>query len=775
MKCSEKVSRVVVVTLAVFLWAGSGLASAESIKFSGVVRERGTGRYLEGVSVYLLPEKIKALSDASGRFDLVLDSTPLNPPSEIEGGAPAVDSPRKLVFTSSRFERAEVEVSKLENTSSFEIFLLRETYNAFETTVVDQAQKKELTKKSLKTSEFLKVPGSGGDPVKAVQNLPGVARGSSMSSQVVIQGAGPQDTKYEIEGHTIPLVFHFGGFSSVVIPEAVERVDYLSAGFGVEKGRAQAGLVGLSVKDPETDRNQGLVFVDLLNSGFMLQGPINQNQSYLVAGRQSYIGWILKKVLAGKEGFNLTVAPSFQDLTGVYEYRLDSSNRFKFVAVQSHDALSFLLENPVDADPSIRGNFNSSTSFYRLIPKWTHKFSDASEINLSLAAGNDSISFDVGSNYFSIDSQVLSARGDWTQTVSPLYTFSIGWDNTYNWTNFKIKLPVVVNQGGVLNPISSGEVKASSGYQKAQNIGLYLRNDFTFLEARALQISPNLRLDHFSETREFLPQPRLAARYAISESVALKLATGIYYQPPEPGQTDSTFGNPLLNSPRAYHYLIGVDRDFRGGASSGWQFSSDFFAKQLDRQVIQSSVVSSVNGVERPELYNNSGRGDVFGIQNKLEFKDTWQSLSLLYTLSRSRRWTTSESRHPSEYDQTHLFGLLASRELGENWSIGARVRYSTGNPYTPVKASYYDNNRDVFVPERGALYSKRLPGFFQADLRADKKWIFRTWILSAYLDVQNITARKNVESKGYSFDYTQSSDTTGIPGLVILGAKGEF
>jgi hypothetical protein len=102
-------------------------------------------------------------------------------------------------------------------------------------------------------------------------------------------------------------------------------------------------------------------------------------------------------------------------------------------------------------------------------------------------------------------------------------------------------------------------------------------------------------------------------------------------------------------------------------------------------------------------------------------------------------------------------------------------MRYSTGTPVTPVTSATYDSDNDVFIPNRGKTYSARMNDFFQWDVRIDKKWVLEAMLISAYLDLQNITNRKNQETLNYNFDYSESKAVTGLPFFPILGIEGEF
>src|SRR5690606_13670457 len=137
------------------------------------------------------------------------------------------------------------------------------------------------------------------------------------------------------------------------------------------------------------------------------------------------------------------------------------------------------------------------------------------------------------------------------------------------------------------------------------------------------------------------------------------------------------------------------------------------------------------------------------------------------YSLSRSlRQDRLRDEEMPSFSEQPHALIAVGTLELPEIWegfSLGARLRYTSGNPYTPVGGSVYDADRDryrrISVPN---ARSERLPDFFQLDLRADKKWAFGSSALSLYLDVQNVTNRKNAEGMLYNYDYTEHAPLPG-------------
>lgn len=728
------------------------------------VYEKGTKKTLSAVNVFLLPLKIKSTTNIQGEAQLEIPETVAAPvPSELE-----------LVINITDYKKFSQKISFPFSTQILKVYVEKNNYDYFETTVTDLRLKKDDSQKKLKQEDFLQMPGSGGDPIKAVQNLAGVNRSTGGDARVLIQGSSAEDTLYNIEGHQVPLVFHFGGLSSIVMPEAVESVDYYSAGYGPEFSMALGGHVGLNVRKPKTDRTHSMAFMDIYNLGGLVEGPIDEKSSYLISGRYSYLGVILKAAAADNADFNLTVAPVFYDFNAQYNYKISEKESFRLFSILSKDQLEFVLNKPIGNDPGLRGGFFQQTDFYRLIPEWTYQIDSDKKILASLGVGHNNVLFDVGDNYFNLKLDTITVRTDFENKISSTWKYNLGVDNEYDWYNVAVKVPSTYSSGGVTNPISTGELRQISVQGKSSMIGLYGRNEIKFEENSPWTFLPHLRFDRNNYNNELLTQPRMGLRYQWNDSLKLKFAAGIYHQAPSDQQWDETFGNPDLKTQVSRHSTAGFDKDFRQGSSEGFQWSGSFFYKELDRLVLPSTGFVTRNGSTTAENYNNTGIGKIQGLENTLKYNLNNFSLMTSYTYLQSRRKSPGKSELPSATDQTHSLNILGSYDDGV-FKYGARLRYITGNPMTPIVGAYYDADNDVYIPQRGDIFSQRDQDFFQIDFRVDRKWIYDTWILSYYLDIQNITGHKNQEGIQYSYDYSQKQEVTGLPTIPTVGLKGEF
>lgn len=731
-------------------------SAIEAFALPVTVRERGTRSPLRKVPVFIL-------FGENGRQRLETD---LNGQIEVSDER-LHDSSSRIVINLANYLRFEKRLD-----ASPVIYIERDPEaTVLETTIKDK-KRDSFSQRRVSQQEFLMAPGANADPVRALQNLAGVNRVQGLASQIVIQGAGPQDTSYLIDQHKVPIIFHFGGISSVVSPFAVEDVDLLAAGYGAQYGRANGGLVNLTVRKARRDRIHGLGFIDLLNAGALAEGPIGDQGGWLISGRQSYIGSVLKAVFKKNENFDLTVAPSYRDFTLGVDYDYSPKDQVRLTGVYSRDELTFLFKQPLKADPSIRGSFDNVTQFWRLIPQWTHRHSDSSVSKFSLGMGQDQVKVDAGENRFDLDVLALTTRFEHERALSERVQQRLGFDHSYAWADLQIALPDTFSAGGVSNPLSSGERRTASISAEDHNLGLYSITEIK--TTSRLSLFPQLRLDRYVRTSELIVQPRGAVSYALSSSVSLRASGGLYSQPAQPQESDPYFGNPNIRAPRSLQISAGTGLDFREGGARGWTADLDVFGRRFDRLVIPSSRFTTQNGALTPENFNNDGRGYAVGLQTEGKWSDDRFSARVIYTLSQSRRYQPSQGWTRAQYDQTHMLGLIGSYQM-RRWTFSGRFRYATGNPITPVKDAVFDSDSDVYIPIRGAFYSDRLPDFYQLDLRVDRKWTFDKWILSVYLDIQNVTNRKNPEGVVYAFDYSQRKTISGLPILPLLGVKGEF
>jgi TonB family protein len=648
-------------------------------------------------------------------------------------------------------------------------------------TVHGEKPAREVTKRTMDQRELLRVPGSNGDALRALQNLPGIARPPGLAGLLIVRGSAPQDTQIFVDGTNIPLVYHFGGLSSVVPTELLEKIDFYPGNFSAQYGRALGGIIDVGIRDPSppckpgeprrgsvTDMApgatcgiHGLAQADLIDVRALMEGPIGKGWSFAVGARRSWVDTWLGPVLTAT-GTDVTAAPVYYDWQAMVQKDWDKNHQFRLLFLGSDDKIDIITKDTSASSPQLVGDISLHTFFWRVQARYKQKIDKDTELKLLAGFGEDKIEFYLGNIYFTLDTLPLSGRAELTHKLFKGATLNLGVDLV--WTPFSVnaQLPAQSPPG---QP-SGGPFGSSPPVATSETGSNYLPAAYAELELtpwKGARIIPGVRLDYTKITGRWDLAPRLVVRQDVGPTfprTTLKGGIGVFYQAPQAQDTDPVFGQSGLVSERAIHYSVGVEREF----TKNLEVSVEGFYKQIDQ------LVEPQNG--------NAGQGWVYGLETLIRYKPDKHFFGwIAYTLSQSLRKDLPDGPvRTAPFDQTHILTILGSYKLGRGWEVGARFRLVSGNPYTPSAYGFYDANSGVYLPLTSfPPNNSRLPLFHQLDIRVDKTWKFSHWQFGVYADVQNVYNAANVEGVSYNFNYVKQSYVTGLPFLPSIGMRGEL
>lgn len=664
-----------------------------------------------------------------------------------------------------------------------------------EVVVTGERPPREVTRRTLQRREISRVPGTGGDALRSIQSLPGVARPPGLAGALIVRGSGPQDTNVFIDGALVPLVYHFGGLSSVVPTELLEKIDFYPGNFSSKYGRVSGGVVDVALRSPGTECTaeygkatdeegcfHGLAQLDLIDARFLLRGPIGEKTTFALAGRRSWVDTWLKPVLESADA-GVTSAPVYYDYQAIVEHKPSKKTSIRAQFYGSDDVLEILLKNPSAEEPAFAGNVSFGTAFYRGQLTYESALSDKFDLTTTLAIGRDKIHFAIGPVLFDVDTYPIEYRSEFGWSVLPGFRLNAGIDFFAAPYHVRVRAPEPPRPGEPApGKFSSRPILETDQRSTAFRPAWYLEGEVQPNER--LQIVPGFRIDFARDSGHADYSPRINARYLLRGSASdvdaagvtprkttLKAGAGVYDQPPTFQETDQVFGTPNIESNRSIHYTFGVEQELTDQLEVGLEG----YYKDLN------NLVSRAPGLAG-SVYDNAGTGSVIGAETLIKYKADDRFFGwLAYSLSRSvRRNRPDQPEYPFQFDQTHILTVLGSYRLGDGWEMGARYRLVSGNNTTPVRRfpevqALYDADAGSYVPLQGEPFSDRLPLFHQLDIRIEKNWQFRSWRLGAYLDVWNAYNNAAVEGIQYDFDYDQRSPQTGLPIIPSLGFRGEF
>ena len=647
--------------------------------------------------------------------------------------------------------------------------------------------RKQIVSTEVRAEQAVRVPGTQGDVLRVVENLPGVARGALGSGQLIVWGSEPQDTRVYVDGVPVPRLYHDGGLRSIMSSDFVRSVDLVAGGYGAAFGRGLGGLVTIDTGDGGFERPKGSVALDVLDAQGSLQLPIAPKLSAAVAARRGHLADLLTGTLRDDIEDYVPI-PRYYDGQARVHYKLTDSQSLELTGLLSSDRLS---RASISADPTRSVREIREIDFQRLYLRYQVRTSSSEALTITPYIGWDrqrllnefaSVVTDLNRS-----STLGGLRASYRKRPFPWLTAEVGLDAEVGTHKMR-------RTGSVGAPPREGDVRVfgqappdriSADTWQSTWIGVapYAELDAALFDG-TLHVIPGLRLDPYVSmvdertpalgdeppigiaTQRFGVEPRLSLRQAITDKLAVKGAWGIYRQPAQPEDLSATFGNPALNNARGMHWVLGLSYQPLPGLSA----EITGFYSSTEELPARSPLSAPLAG----QALLARGEGRAYGQQLLIRGEVGERFFGWLsYSLVRSqRRAGDSGAYRLSDYDQTHVLTALASYDLGAGFEVGARMRYATGFPRTPVTDAYYDVRRDRYQPVFGAQNSLRIPAFFALDVRVAKKLDIGNTRLDIYVEVQNITNHENAEEIVYSPDFSERGYVTGLPILPIAGLK---
>jgi TonB family protein len=783
--------------------------SSVELAIAGVVRAAVTKLPLADVEVTLDTETEPVVTDAQGRF--------LFERTKVKSGS------HRITMAGSGWITGFVDVVVEDGKRTDVIAYLEPSDgNTFETVVKEKRAVSEVTRVSLARDEVKTVPGTFGDPLRVLENLPGMARSSFIGGQLIVRGANPEDSSVLFDGIPIPQLYHFQGLKSVVNPEFLEDISFYPGGFPAKYGRATGGIVDVSSRELPSDAFRGAVDVNLLDADFFLSLPLDQlgvpHTTVALAARRSYIDALLPSVLqfvTPPGGQSIVAAPVYWDYQAKLETKLDA-NTFSLFAFGSSDSIKVEAQG-LGNNTSL--GVDAGQQFHRVAFRWKWRIGEGVENvfqpfvgidNTSVSGGGSGLNLGVGGGAYS-----WGVRDELKLTPLPSVRASIGVDYLGNSTSTDVNIPFSPTFGGFPQTVnapstSDGGEEIKSDIAK-NSIAIYAQSEVDVVNG--LMIIPGIRAEitqvNFepevaSDGTSTAPStstlsavdPRFAVRWdVLPKLTTLKASAGLYHEPPTNAQLSASGGNPALLQPTAMQLIGGFEQKLTD------DLHLDFETYLTDRYYLVETPGGGGGGGGRgvaigggggpgaivgvrggststsTAIPDNSGTGWTYGAEVLLRHDISKYFYGwIAYTLSRTTIDTTpgSTTQELSQFDQTHILTVVAQGKLPWGFSLGGRFRYVTGDPTSVPAGSFHDLDTGNYTKLSSGTQG-RLPAFIQLDARVDKRFSFDNLALTAYVDCQNVTNYQNVEGTISDYRNEQTDVIPGLPILPIVGLSGEF
>lgn len=694
--------------------------------------------------------------------------------SEADGGFRFSDLPTGPLDVLVLADGYEAYLDRRRANSRWRIALRKEELGSNELIVVDGVtpRAQAIPSYDLGAALLRTLPGSGNDALKALQSLPGVARVPYGLGGLALRGSAPRDSLVYLDGVRVPILYHFGGLASFYPSTMIQSLQLEGGNYSARYGRGQGGLVEVTSRSARPDRWRVGGEISLLDASTRAEGPAPGGGSWMVGVRRSYVD----AILAGAN-VDLTLAPRYLDAQLRWESgHTLAQGRWTAMAFASDDKIT-LTSTADGADSGDDGSFEYVSRFVRASSRYQRALGKT-ELSAVAAVGGDEVVIQDDDDGVERRNLPLTLRADLTRR-SAWGWLAGGVDLEATWHRFDL--------GGDLPPGATMMNVARADTLWSQNTALWAE---ALARRGLLSIKPGLRVEYYGLSDQVVVDPRLTVLQEFG-GVTVSQALGLYHQPAAVVDLDPAFGNQDLQASSALHAALGISVPLQSAgdfsATAFWRDMNDLPADVISGATPVASGGSGqsggIGGISRElseeqfgsySRRENVGAGRSYGLE-LIARKRTGAWLGwVAYTFARSQRRgdpRRDATWYPYVLDQPHVLTALGTIPVGD-WQVGARMRLATGNPITPAVGAYFETDTQEYLPVDGAILSRRLPDFFQLDLRVDRTWR-RPWgTLKAFLDLQNASNRINPEGVSYNYDYSTREYTRGLPIFPSIGVE---
>ena len=653
----------------------------------------------------------------------------------------------------------------------------------FQDVEVVEVMGRQETLTEVPTRRLLKVPGAGNDPLQAIESLPGVVFSSGRESEPAVRGSAPEDNAYYIDFFPVGYIFHSDS-SSILNDNVVEGFKLESAAFGPEYNGATGAIIDASSRSPDFGGDgQTVLDLSLLKAGIFIERSLGDNQAFYLSGRQSLFQYYIENFL-GDEEFEFTTVPEYYDYQGKYEYQISTSESIVVQAIGARDKVGLEFDEDSDElaqDPGLEGGLKFENYFNSQGILWNKVYNSGMTQKIGFSQLEQKLLFGLGSNS-RIDVKVNDYR------IRSQFSYALNLDHELHW-GLEAGATQIGFKGQYAGPpcddfdpdcrlVDGQETITGTDKLTISSYGLHVADRWQTSDT--VTLTPGLLISEEDYTNELFIEPKLQARWEFDTWWALTGGYGQYHDFPDDnfGQYARYYGNPDLKVSRATHYELGLEHELREDIL----ISFETYYKTMDKLVIaredKDTVYPTLTDEEYLALprYTNDADGNSWGFElfiNK-DLVDSWYGwLSIAYSRTQRTNQLTGEDFRYS-YDQPVIINAVANYQLNDNWQIGAKWRYQSGQLVTPLEGAEQDpNNPELYNPIYGELNSERLPAYHKLDVRADRTYYYTGWEMDLYVEMLNVYARENVVDYEYkNADYSEREDVTDLPPILSVGVK---
>lgn len=579
------------------------------------------------------------------------------------------------------------------------------------------------------------IPGAEGDPVRAIEAMPGTVPILASGPFLGLRGASPGMVGYEFDGISLPFLFHLARGPAVVHPWMVSSAAIHSGGAPARLGRAAGGFVEALAAAPES-RYRGAWRLRATDAALGGEAPFAGGKgSFLAAGRYSYT----RPLVA-------LIAPEFSlnywDYQTRIRYRVTPQDELEFLTFGAGDRSSIFEEGQPREDLFYG-------SLHRVALRYTRYREGGGNHRIGVTLGHDR--WDGGPRLIRPRLFSVNLTGTWSQPLSRTSWIELGGDvGTRFQKEFYYEEPDL-EEG--LREYERNDVMAGAWV------------DLTLAATLATTLAFGVRLDLFNSDSTPLDDaatagavgPRFSLSHKASEGVRLHNTLGVTAQPRSPAQRPP---GRIYSIDGGLEHAVLSDAGVEFSLPAGFTFDTTVFHNAF----FNVGDVEHLRFIEGQDERLERGRGQAYGLELSLRRMLAKRLRGFVsYTLSRSWR-SIGRAKGLAEFDRPHVADVALAYDFGRGYSFSTRGLYYRGYPARMSRVEHVE-------------LAPRALDHYQIDWQAAKRWNINDagswWGIT--LGILNTNLRSEVNSLRCNRQLGCEEELVGPATIPTFGIEGEL
>ncbi len=762
-------------------------ALSQTGTIEGTVYDGNTNAPVVGAEVHILGTDERQTTDAEGKFWFI----------EVTPGTYTVSITHEMYDTPTE---TDIEVTAGHTTQV--TLYLGEVLMLEEVIVEGERLPPTVSRKDIRGSELIRIPGVGNDALKGLTTLPSIGVPNDYFGILYIRGSEPGSNIYYFDRTPLGYPFHWGGLLSTVSSEVIDKIDIYAGGYGAEFGLDSQAVLDIHSRDSLEEGISGKFNLNVLYSEGLLERRLGDEGYVSIAGRRSYIDLIVGRFIDEQQ------FPYFSDYQLKFAYPLGEKHRLtlnSFAAtdhfhveestsvevteVRVHESeveetmqafegarISAFFKNGFNAQgihlrSDFTENLTSHLSLTRSFNFLTINFEAPITESYDFDSDGELVSeVDYGHYDINIRVPVYTLREDLS------YRLNLRPDDTSNQS-----APAALETGFLLSfsPANSFEASRIPQFEEREDreetVTLVVDENGEVVEETTVSEEElefvDIEENHYEFGHDFLraegylqgrydPLPFLSGALGIrldyldlTGQISIQPRGSLSFALPSGSNLRFAYGH-YEQSPQPHQILSENGNsalesslarhyimELEHELSSRTEFKFATYYKDMQKLVTADEIAN----------YLNQGTAYVSGAELFLRHRvpdKFFGWISYAYTHA-ERRENPDSSYQPYFFDNTNIVSVVANYNFTPKFEIGAKWQYLNGTSEVPISSVVLiqdplTRGLNPLLADVDEAVTAELTPYHKLDLRVSYKFDFMGLRVGAFLDILNVYNRKN-------------------------------